>query len=751
MGLGGLAAAVAIAVSTLAGADPSGTGPALAPGADANGDVLSLGDMWSPWNPAPGQLGTWGVGFAADQVLSSRYCASQPTALRRMPCAGTTAKRVLSTWSRHYDDATAPQDLGSGVSEQNGLAFTTDLDGKQFDGFDLTTTTRLRNGRILTAQFTAATQSPTGLGIRMGSSADVGRTWKSWDAPVTQPDTALAWIRVQRTLMELPDGELLMTGYGAIKANGQAVSLVFESSDNGHTWAVRSIIRGPRGINEMSMARTSDGQLVALFREAGSPSGLLQLYPLLQAYSSDDGQTWTTPTELKTPAGIPNAGVDPNLVLMPNGALMASYGRPDNTVLISWDGTGRTWDKGDTVFANPASDTDPGRYHGSSGNTTIQAVGTNYALYWGDTCHTIYLCREYGQNTKVFVRRIDAVKGGAGKLDLMTRYLNGSVHLQGSVQRADPRTPEARLAGAIDGSTGVNSAAFLRPGSPFTVQLDQPRNLDQIGLMLGNGVPQSVNVQTSLDGRHWGAPVAAIRDTVDYAMRYYHFPTVTARYVRVAPTDHRSTAITELELYSPDTWTFENDAPNSVPRGFVDTLHATVADYLFPGWQSEKRLILVDMDTSAAATATLPTPDVPAQHASFAYSGEGYGAGVVWTVDGKDAAGQRVPAYRFLLAPNFTTGKFNLSAWDGSAWKLISTGAIPQPANEVMFPVSIDASADQANLVVNGAPVTTTVRANPVTSFAGLTFATNGDKAVNMEASFDEINVTPLGASGEVR
>ena len=724
------------------------TTPPLGSGADPNADVLSLGDSWSPWNPAPGQLGTWGVGFATDQVLGDAYCKSQPTALQRMPCAGTTAKRILSTWSRHYDDPTAPQDEGAGVSEQNGLAFTDDLNGAMFDGFDLTTSTRLRDGRILTAQFTANVTSPTGLAVRMGASNDVGRTWTAWTAAVDQPPTPLGWIRVQRTLMQLDDGTLLMTGYGAIKATGEGVSLVFESTDGAHTWSVRSMVHGPRGINEMSMARTSDGRLLGLFRENGSPSGLLQLYPILQAFSDDDGRTWTPLSELRAPDGLPNAGADPNVILLPNGTLMASYGRPDNTVLVSWDGTGRTWDKGDTVFANPVMSTDPGRYHGSSGNTTIQPVGTNYALYWGDTCHTVYLCREYGQDTKVFIRRVDAVKGGAGKLDLMTGYLDGSVKLDGQVRPPDPRTPEARLAGAIDGSTGVNAAAFLKPGSDFTIALDQPRDLNQIGLMLGDGARQSVNIQTSMDGKRWGAPIVKIRDTADYAMRYYTFPTVTARYVRVSPVDDGPTTITELELYSPDTWSFENDAANSVPRGFTSTRYATVADYLFPGWHSEKRLILVDMDPDSEATATLPTPDVPAQHAFFAYSGEGYGAGIIWDVNGKDASGQQVTAYRFLLAPNFTTKKFDLSAWNGTSWQLISTGVIPQPANEVMFPVSIDATSAQATLTVNGVPVSTTVRANPVASFDGLTFTTNGDKAVNMEASFDSINVTALGAPG---
>jgi hypothetical protein len=744
-------------VSGLSAADP-GHGPApalinsppLGNGADPNTNGLSLGDMWSPWNPAPGQLGTWAVGFATDQVLGEAYCNSRPTALRRMPCAGTTAKRILSTWSRHYDDATAPQDAGAGVSEQNGLAFTNDLNDAMFDGFDLTTSTRLRDGRILTAQFTANVTSPTGLAVRMGASSDVGRTWTDWTATVMQPSTPLGWIRVQRTLIELNDGTLLMTGYGALKATGEGVSLVFESTDDAHTWTVRSLVRGPRGINEMSMSRTSDGRLVGLFRENGSPSGLLQLYPLLQAFSDDDGKTWTKPTELQAPNGLPSSGADPNVILLPNGTLMASYGRPDNTVLVSWDGTGRTWDKGDTVFGNPVMTTDPGRYHGSSGNTTIQPVGTNYALFWGDTCHTVYLCREYGQETKVFIRRIDALKGGAGKVDLMTKYLDGSVHLYGQVLPAKANAPEARLDGAIDGSTGVNAAAFLKPGTDFTIQLDRPRDIDQIGLMLGNGVSQSVNIQTSMDGKAWGQPVVKAHDTVDYAMRYYTFPTVTAKYIRVAPTDHRQTTITELELYSSNTWSFENDAPNSIPRGFTDTRYATVADYLFPGWHSEKRMILVDMDPGSEATATLPTPDVPAQHTFFAYSGEGYGAGIVWDVNGKDPSGKQVTAYRFLLAPNFTTKKFDLSAWNGTSWKLISSGAIAQPANEVMFPVSIDTTTAQATLSVNGVPVSTTVQANPVAGFDGLTFTTNGDKAVNMEASFDAINVTALGAPGGV-
>ena len=725
--------------------------PPLGAGADPDTNDLSLGDTWSPWNPAPGQLGTWGVGFATDQVLGAAYCNRRPTALRRMPCAGTTAKRVLSTWSRHYDDATAPQDAGAGVSEQNGLAFTDDLDDAMFDGFDLTTSTRLRDGRILTAQFTANVTSPTGLAVRMGASGNVGRTWTDWTATVVQPSTPLGWIRVQRTLMQLPDGTLLMTGYGALKATGEGVSLVFQSSDDGHTWSVRSIVHGPRGVNEMAMSRTSDGRLIGLFRQNGSPSGLLQLYPLLQAFSADDGRTWTAPTELRAPDGLPNAGADPNVILLPNGTLMASYGRPDNTVLVSWDGTARAWVRGDNVFANPVMSTDPGRYHGSSGNTTIQAVGPNYALYWGDTCHTVYLCREYGQNTKVFIRRIDALKGGAGKLDLMSGYLDGSVKLSGQVLPRRPGAPEARLAGAVDGSTGVNAAAFLEPGTALTVRLDHPRDLDQLGLMLADGKPQSVDVQTSMDGKRWSRPIVKIRNSVDYAMRYHTFPRVTARYVRISPTDDRPTTVTELELYSPDTWSFENDAPNSVPRGFTHTRYATVADYLFPGWHSEKRMILVDMDPDSVATATLPTPDVPAQHSSFAYSGEGYGAGVVWDVNGKDAAGRQVTAYRFLLAPNFTTKKFDLSAWDGTSWQLISTGAIPQPANEVMFPVSIDTTAAQATLTVDGVPVSTAVHAHPAVGFDGLTFTTNGDQAVNMEASFDAINVTALGAPGGVR
>jgi hypothetical protein len=743
-------------VSGLSAADPGG-GPSpaldstspLGKGADPNGNGLSLGDTWSPWNPAPGQLGTWGVGFAADQVLGAVYCNSQPTALRRMPCAGTTAKRILSTWSRHYDDATAPQDAGAGVSEQNGLAFTDDLNDAMFDGFDLTTSTRLRDGRILTAQFTANVTSPTGLAVRMGSSGDVGRTWTDWTATVLQPSTPLGWVRVQRTLMQLNDGTLLMTGYGAIKATGEGVSLVFQSTDDAHAWSVRSIVHGPRGINEMAMSRTSDGGLVALIRENGSPSGLLQLYPLLQAFSDDDGRTWTKPAELRPPDGLPNSGADPNVILLPNGTLMASYGRPDNTVLVSWDGTGRTWDKGDTVFADPVMKTDPGRYHGSSGNTTIQAVGSNYALYWGDTCHTIYLCREYGQNNKVFIRRVDALKGGAGQLDLMTKYVDGSVKLAGRVLPPKPDAPEARLAGAIDGSAGVNAATFLQAGTNFTIQLDHPQDVDRIGLMLDTGVPQSVNIQTSMDGRRWGRPVVKIHDTTDYAMRYYTFPTVTAKYVRVSPTDNKQqTTITELALYSPDTWSFENDAPNSVPRGFTDTRYATVADYLFPGWHSEKRMVLVDMDPDSEATATLPTPDVSAQHTFFAYSGEGYGAGIIWDVNGKDDAGKQVTAYRFLLRPNFTTKMFDLSAWDGTSWQLISTAAIPQPANEVMLPVSIDTTTSQATLDVNGVPVSTTVHANPAASFDGLTFTTNGDKAVNMEASFDAINVTAIGAPG---
>ena len=58
---------------------------------------------------------------------------------------------------------------------------------------------------------------------------------------------------------------------------------------------------------------------------------------MLQSWSSGEGRTWTRPVS----AGV--GSVLSKLLLLSNGVLACSYGRPGVHLMCSLDGTGREW------------------------------------------------------------------------------------------------------------------------------------------------------------------------------------------------------------------------------------------------------------------------------------------------------------------------------------------------------------------------------------------------------------------------
>ena len=83
------------------------------------------------------------------------------------------------------------------------------------------------------------------------------------------------------------------------------------------------------GATETDFVRTADGRLLAMIRNES-------FCPMYQAFSDDDGLTWS-PTEIGT-----GAGVNPALVRLENGVIACSYGRPGVMVAFS-ETDGRSW------------------------------------------------------------------------------------------------------------------------------------------------------------------------------------------------------------------------------------------------------------------------------------------------------------------------------------------------------------------------------------------------------------------------
>jgi len=146
-----------------------------------------------------------------------------------------------------------------------------------------------------------------------------------------------------RSLVEMPDGALLATIYGTQEGHAKYSSVLLRTEDGGLNWRFLSIIAhaedvGNEGFCEPTLVRLGNGDLYCALRVGG---------PLYTTRSSDSGATWSAP------AVVADHGVNPHLLLMKNGVLVLSFGRPNLDLLFSPDGSGEDWASGLTLYRGP--------------------------------------------------------------------------------------------------------------------------------------------------------------------------------------------------------------------------------------------------------------------------------------------------------------------------------------------------------------------------------------------------------------
>jgi hypothetical protein len=168
--------------------------------------------------------------------------------------------------------------------------------------------------------------------------------WNSSSSIPTQTSStvtfpfATAGMLMHRSLVVLDNGDWVASAYGQDNANSNILSsYVIGSSDQGQTWNYLSTIdpgAGPvnQGYSETGLVELADGDLLALLRTGDTTNG-----PLMQAKSTDGGLSWSTPVQ------IADYGVDPDVIRLQNGALVASSGRPGVYILVDFSGTGDHW------------------------------------------------------------------------------------------------------------------------------------------------------------------------------------------------------------------------------------------------------------------------------------------------------------------------------------------------------------------------------------------------------------------------
>ncbi len=140
------------------------------------------------------------------------------------------------------------------------------------------------------------------------------------------------------------------------------------SSDNGRSFKRRACVAvdiNDRGnFYEPHLAPTSDGGLVCVMRqESGAPN-----QPMAITWSDDAGHTWEPPQDLL------EFGVFPNVLLLGNGVMVLSYGRPGVHLAFDSTGTGRRWTGRLTLIEGDPRYEDRLIYSHSCGYTSLLAL-----------------------------------------------------------------------------------------------------------------------------------------------------------------------------------------------------------------------------------------------------------------------------------------------------------------------------------------------------------------------------------------
>lgn len=201
-----------------------------------------------------------------------------------------------------------------------------------------------------------------------------------WERPDRSPDPKLklSGFVFNGQTQQLKDGKYVATLYGNYKDTKRYALVLAESAD-GRDWKIRSTIadencplEGVEGPCESALCRLQDGRLMSIFRNASN-------VPFGQAFSSDEGKTWTKAVSMP---GV--FSVQPSLQTMPDGTVYLSGGRPGMYLWRNGDKEGRTWESVDmranhNEFVKNELITDPGKH--SSNYTEIIPVDDTHLLY----------------------------------------------------------------------------------------------------------------------------------------------------------------------------------------------------------------------------------------------------------------------------------------------------------------------------------------------------------------------------------
>ncbi|MDP4285724.1 MAG: sialidase family protein [Bacteroidota bacterium] len=305
-----------------------------------------------------------------DQVtMGDRFIidSSNDNKERQFPFIYKFGKNIFVSYCEHNDMVIASPMDAMMISRDNGKSWIEKLRNNDFYISSI-----IKKGGVLygIVYFTYPVSS-TKERMIYWTSGNNGKTWSKKEGVVKAPEgkqfkpngTQGIWgsMLFHRGMQVMKDGSVQGVMYGHFDGDSLYSSVWVKSTDNCATWNIVSTIatgkpkdefRKAEGYCEPNFAITKDGSILCVMR-IGS------YLPLYQSRSLDNGITWSNPVMLPGLTGKSLQSVYPQLLLMKNGVLALTYGRPGTRIAFSTDGCGYLW--------NYAKETYEGQTTGYSG------------------------------------------------------------------------------------------------------------------------------------------------------------------------------------------------------------------------------------------------------------------------------------------------------------------------------------------------------------------------------------------------
>jgi hypothetical protein len=668
-------------------------------------------------------------------------------------------KKIILGWANTTDTPNAPINNQWKSSWDGGATYSGTI--TTVPSLNLNSVIRLRNGSMVSVPFDAARStnpSSTVCTFNYLTSANNGGNWSAQTGGTVTFPVQTYWMRFHRGIFQENDGTCYAPAYVSYAVSGGATrSVLLKSTDNGKTWTLHSEITNPvthgKAFDETVVSRCANGNWIAVMRQQFPTASNYQ--PLMYSRSTDQGIHWTAPAYLPGLGNAHTAGddlnesSDPDLLLMSNGVLVLSYGRPNVHLAFSPDGNGTNWTNVQTTFTET-----PGTLGAeATGYTAIVPVTGHRFIQFGDTgANWNYPANPSPNPFSIWSRYIDIVRPQRNRIDLKRRLSYGVVTVMPAttLTYTDAAHPESRLSAPFDGSVDYWSGALGTNSGVFQIDLKATYNINSIGLALLPGKEQSATVQYSLDGSTWSPSGVNYVDTVQYAINYTDVTPFSARYIRVNVSGSGQIGLSELELYEASS-TFENDAasgPAAInglvpagyqPNGTSSTLYGfSVQDG--QGCASNRALKLIDNSGSYRAgikkivsSSNKKTLEFLCRAATVPSTGS-FNFQIIGTVAG-------VESTVFYIAV-FGDGK--IKANNGSGWTQVGTATFPiNTGNWRRIKIAANESANIASIYVDTVLVgTTAMYSDPVqtTTLTGFGFGSNGTPTSGEIVYFDDVN-----------